>query len=298
MDRETETPITLPDGRIYYGDAKDGVPDGKGRMYIESRDTYEGEFKNGAFHGKGKYYLAGRLSYHGEWRRGEKHGKGEEWLEGGGSYVGDFRHGLKHGKGSTTYCFSEVFGSHRYEGGFSYGVYGGRGRIFFDMDFSLTGRFESGMPTGKARFLVGEYIVLGARDRDAVTVVGADAEYKNGGCTRFALRYSDGRSEGHLLPDGAYFGVVAKRDGEAYLGGLAKGRVKHGFGVTFYKGGVTVLCGFSYGVAEGRAIGYFPDGIRAEWSYTEGLPTQVVAYMPDGGSSAAELDGTCLTLKK
>lgn len=69
--------VLLPEiSKIYKGDSKNGLADGKGVAKGEE-DTYSGEFKNGLPDGKGKYTYKNGNTYAGFWKDGYKNGKGE-----------------------------------------------------------------------------------------------------------------------------------------------------------------------------------------------------------------------------
>lgn len=47
-----EINITYPDGKRYVGSIKDGVPNGKGTMFLLDDEKYTGHFRNGEFVGR------------------------------------------------------------------------------------------------------------------------------------------------------------------------------------------------------------------------------------------------------
>ena len=297
MDREAETSLVLPDGRIYYGEVKDGLPNGKGRMYIESRDTYDGEFKNGVFHGKGKYYLAGRLSYHGEWKNGVKHGKGDEWFEDGGKYIGTYKDGIPHGDGIFVFPHDRKDGARSYEGGVRNGIPSGKGSLRFDEDFSLQGCFKDGDPTGRYEVTAGVSAVLGATDRGARTVKSIRIRGRSTKGLRLTLIYSDGKRGKRVLPPDTELGIIADKSGTVYVGGVDGESARHGFGVSYFRGGVCQLESYLHGVPCGAAEGYLPDGVTARWAYERGTALGVTAFLPDGKEEPAELLDGKVTLK-
>ena len=297
MDRETETSLVLPDGRIYYGEVKDGLPNGRGRMYIESRDTYDGEFKNGAFHGNGKYYLAGRLSYHGEWRDGVKHGKGDEWFEDGGKYIGTYKDGIPHGEGIFVFPHDRKDGARSYEGGVKNGAPSGKGSLRFDEDFSLQAGFKDGTACAHRRVTAGVGAVFGASDRGARTVKSILVRGRSTKGLRLTLIYSDGKRAKRVLPPDTELGIIADKSGTVYVGGVDGESARHGFGVVYFRGGVCQLESYIHGVPCGSAQGYLPDGVCAEWTYENGTALGVTALFPDGKEATAELIDGKVTLK-
>ena len=57
---------------IYLGEVKNGIADGKGRLYyfLLPNLIYEGEFRDNKFHGHGTYYENNKIKYKGEFRDG------------------------------------------------------------------------------------------------------------------------------------------------------------------------------------------------------------------------------------
>ena len=52
-----------PDGSKYYGQLREGIPHGQGRLVAPDGTTYVGEFIDGRFHGKGRIQTPGGESY-------------------------------------------------------------------------------------------------------------------------------------------------------------------------------------------------------------------------------------------
>jgi antitoxin component YwqK of YwqJK toxin-antitoxin module len=65
---------SLPDGKIYEGEWKDGKMHGKMKeFYPDGMLEFEGEYKDGFRNGYGKSYLRdGTLRYEGNWINGER----------------------------------------------------------------------------------------------------------------------------------------------------------------------------------------------------------------------------------
>ena len=89
----------------YIGQVLNGVPEGKGIMYLNTGDKYEGEWRNDKKDGKGIYYYANGSKYEGDFRNGKIEGRGiyyginGEKYEDGARYEGDFKDDKREGKG-------------------------------------------------------------------------------------------------------------------------------------------------------------------------------------------------------
>ncbi|CAD8163144.1 unnamed protein product [Paramecium pentaurelia] len=117
----SQVPYTFPDGGIYDGEIKDGLPDGKGKIiwdngtqfegYFEKgkkvkkgvfkwgdSSHYEGEFLNENFHGYGEYYWYNGKVYKGNWVNGKMEGQGTLCYD-GKEYIGEFKNDKKDGQG-------------------------------------------------------------------------------------------------------------------------------------------------------------------------------------------------------
>ena len=68
----------LTDGfKLYEGEWKENLRDGRGTYFWPDGDRYEGEWKEGLCHGKGTLYRPdGSLTYDGEWAGGYREGYG------------------------------------------------------------------------------------------------------------------------------------------------------------------------------------------------------------------------------
>ena len=71
--------LKLDDGSKYIGQARNGVPEGKGIRYVYNGNIYKGDFKNGKMEGKGIYYWTNGDRYEGEFINNKKEGKGIEF---------------------------------------------------------------------------------------------------------------------------------------------------------------------------------------------------------------------------
>ena len=58
------------DGK-YFGEIKNGKPNGRGTLSIPNGDKYEGEWKDGKYNGQGTYTLIDGNRFEGEWKDGK-----------------------------------------------------------------------------------------------------------------------------------------------------------------------------------------------------------------------------------
>ncbi|KAL0047732.1 hypothetical protein WJX82_010619 [Trebouxia sp. C0006] len=64
------------DGSEYYGEWRDGQPNGRGIFVSQSGDRYEGEWEDGKEHGAGTAVASDGSSFFGTWVHGKRHGEG------------------------------------------------------------------------------------------------------------------------------------------------------------------------------------------------------------------------------
>lgn len=91
--------VDFPDGSVYKGPLKNGVPHGEGLLQWPTGCTYKGGFSNGLFNGYGDFTLVDGYRYRGDWRSGMMHGTGEVTWSNGVCYRGGFRENLRQGEG-------------------------------------------------------------------------------------------------------------------------------------------------------------------------------------------------------
>ena len=87
----------------YFGQVKNGLPEGKGTMYWTNGDRYEGEWKNGLKEGRGIMYWNNGNRYEGDFRNGGQEGKGICYYSNGDRYEGDWKNDKKEGQGIYYY---------------------------------------------------------------------------------------------------------------------------------------------------------------------------------------------------
>ena len=88
----------------YYGQIRNGVLHGKGKMCYKNGDKYDGNWKDAKYHGMGSYFYINGNNFYGNWYEGLRNGHGKDCKDGNqylfeGDYSNDKRHGfgiLKH----------------------------------------------------------------------------------------------------------------------------------------------------------------------------------------------------------
>lgn len=164
--------LTLQEGQ-YVGDAKDGLPHGRGTMTYNPgmvRKKYEGEWQNGKCHGRGTMIFVNKNIYVGDMEDNELTGQGECSYHDGKKYSGSFLKGNPDGRGTMTYAPGEEHKEYsgcwkdgkfhgkgvlkmsdgtRYEGNWEDGKQHGKGMIFFANGAKYEGDFVKGKCHGK-----------------------------------------------------------------------------------------------------------------------------------------------------
>ena len=100
-------------GSRYVGEIKNGVPEGKGIVYIYNGNRYEGDFKNGQPEGKGIYYWNFNDQfrgdrYEGDFKNGNKDGKGIYYYANGDREMGDYLNDKEIGKHVRLTKYGEI----------------------------------------------------------------------------------------------------------------------------------------------------------------------------------------------
>jgi hypothetical protein len=160
----------------YWGDTKDGKPDGEGEAEYKNEDCYDGEWVNGMYVGKGTYKWADGRVYTGHFKNSQQNGDGHlvykttgneyngNWTDGdfegfgiytwkdGDIYKGDFHRGLRSGQGTYISAGGDInncAGCRRYEGSWYNNVKNGRGSCL-DVNGRLlyAGDFRDDKPVG------------------------------------------------------------------------------------------------------------------------------------------------------
>ena len=110
---------------IYFGDFRDDLRHGKGKMTFNEEDEfYEGEFVNDKMTGKGFYKWSNKNTYEGDFLNGMLHGKGlYKWAD-GNEYEGDYVNNIREGEGEYRWKNGKV-----YKGPYKNGKQNGTGII-------------------------------------------------------------------------------------------------------------------------------------------------------------------------
>jgi hypothetical protein len=85
----------------YFGEIRNGRPDGQGRLELRSGEILDGHWVAGQLDGHGIHIDADGNRYEGQFRAGVPNGSGRLETKTGEIFVGSFTDGLKNGKGRT-----------------------------------------------------------------------------------------------------------------------------------------------------------------------------------------------------
>ncbi len=130
-------------GDDYWGEFKDGVFDGMGKMDLLGSRIYEGQFKNGLKNGKGKVIVYENTFIECEYLNDELVGDVTIKYYNGDIYAGSIVDFMPSGKGKYMFKTGEV-----YEGDFLYGKFEGNG-IFKTNDRTVKSAFKDGKSIGR-----------------------------------------------------------------------------------------------------------------------------------------------------
>lgn len=101
-----EAKLLLPDGGVYIGPFRDGVPDGQGYFRLANGTRYEGDVRMGKRTGNGEALYANGDSYKGEWKDGKREGTGVHTYILGGRYEGGWANNKPSGPGKMVFAGS------------------------------------------------------------------------------------------------------------------------------------------------------------------------------------------------
>jgi hypothetical protein len=99
-----EGTLRYPDGEVYTGTLKDGVPDGRGYFREPNGDQYEGDVRMGELTGVAEVLYVNGDDYKGELRKGKPDGTGTMTFALGGRYEGGWKNGTPSGPGKIVYA--------------------------------------------------------------------------------------------------------------------------------------------------------------------------------------------------
>ncbi|WP_244571134.1 MORN repeat-containing protein [Mesorhizobium carmichaelinearum] len=95
----------------YFGDVRNGRPDGQGRLELRSGEVFDGHWLSGELDGKGIHIDADGNRYEGQFVDGIPNGEGRLLSKTGEIFAGSFVGGLKNGKGQTRLAGGTVYES-------------------------------------------------------------------------------------------------------------------------------------------------------------------------------------------
>ncbi|MGI6704405.1 MAG: Ig-like domain-containing protein [Clostridia bacterium] len=103
--------IVYSNNEKYFGDLKDGKPDGTGIFVYTNDDIYDGEWRNGKRNGTGTMIYANGDTYTGGWQNDKMNGIGIYQYTNGDKYEGGWKDGLKDGEGIITFSNGQTYAS-------------------------------------------------------------------------------------------------------------------------------------------------------------------------------------------
>ena len=266
-----------PNGNRYYGQSKDGKPNGTGVLICANGDKYTGSFLDGNIHGKGRIDYVDGSNYIGTWENNQRHGHGTLVNKEVGKYTGEFKLNRAHGRGITEYKNGDYHSGeyrnnqkygrgllvysngNRYVGDFKRGKYDGIGvEIFAPFTFYI-GAYKEGVREGLGfvleddtsfyfgRFVNGKYQGRGIRVENNDNVYdGMFRENKYSGYGRYVEFFA---------------GDFVKELMGSFMDDEVQGKAK-----TFYKDGSSLAAEYLNGMCSGEVIKKFPDGeSRRQW---------------------------------
>jgi len=92
----------------YFGEFKEGKPNGQGTETYSDGAKYVGEWKDGNRNGQGTDTYSDGAKYVGEFKDDKKHGQGTYTWPNGDKYVGEWKEGKLNGQGTLTYVDGRV----------------------------------------------------------------------------------------------------------------------------------------------------------------------------------------------
>ncbi|BCG85861.1 hypothetical protein MesoLj113c_19710 [Mesorhizobium sp. 113-3-9] len=95
----------------FFGDVRNGRPDGQGRLDLRSGEVFEGHWSAGVLNGQGIRVDADGNRYEGQFVGGVPNGGGRLLSKTGEIFAGSFVDGLKNGKGTTRLAGGTVYTS-------------------------------------------------------------------------------------------------------------------------------------------------------------------------------------------
>ena len=95
-------------GKIYEGEWKNDLREGRGIEIWKDGERFEGYFRNDKREGKGIYYFNDGMRYEGDYKNGKRDGQGVIYYKNGDREIGDFYNDYQIGKGALMTAQGEV----------------------------------------------------------------------------------------------------------------------------------------------------------------------------------------------
>ena len=187
-------------GEKYLGERRNGLKDGKGKLYYDKngdniRKLYEGDFKEDKADGEGiMFYNDGNI-YKGDWKNDLREGKGIMFWKNGDKYLGDWKNNLREGTGKMIWHNGD-----EYEGNWKKDEIYGKGTMKWKNGEKYVGNLKNQVKDGKGIF-----------------------EYING--DKYDGEWKNDSFEG--------FGNYNYYNGDIYSGNFKNG-IKNGIGIFYY----------------------------------------------------------------
>ena len=239
---------TFPEnGAIYYGELKDGKPNGKGKTTFKYGDTYEGEYVKGKFqgygvftfrdgekyegnwyqdhlHGHGIYYFANNDKYEGQWYMDFQQGDGTMYYYNGDKYTGEWKQDKREGQGRYTWANNSY-----YDGSWVNDKKSGKGVFVWSDGSSYEGYMDNDMRNGEGKYTNANGDIYTGEWKD--DMMHGKGTYKSKRGDYYEGDYSYGQRNGQ--------GRYAYFYGDIYVGSW-KNNQKNGNGILTKKNGEIV----------------------------------------------------------
>eukprot|EP01006_Ploeotia_vitrea_P023348 TRINITY_DN55791_c0_g1_i1.p1 TRINITY_DN55791_c0_g1~~TRINITY_DN55791_c0_g1_i1.p1 ORF type:complete len:705 (+),score=29.97 TRINITY_DN55791_c0_g1_i1:35-2149(+) len=292
---DTHNQLILPNGDVYTGEWRRGVPHGHGELLKkENGNRYVGEWNEGHWHGHGTLYDAANTErYRGEWVDGQRHGYGVHndghggtykgrWMNNrmcgngrlhfrdGSVYDGEFADNILHGNGKFSY-----FNGDTYEGEWREGMQWGRGLLEFaeSSDF-YDGEWVMDNKEGYGRYVSADFTYVGEWKKDTMQGKGTYT-YASGDCYEGEWHNNVEHGKGkHYFADGGFYegdwahgqrtgwGVYQHSDKESYKGEWAN-NCRHGSGIYKYASGASYSGEWENDLQHGNGVYTYATGKQA-----------------------------------
>jgi len=140
--------INNDNGDKYIGQVVNGLPEGKGILYLNNGDRYEGDFRNGKAEGKGIFYFNREPfkgdRYEGDLKNDKFEGKGIYYYNDGDRYEGDFKNDKREGKGINYFNNGNI-----YQGDYRNDYAEGKGIYYYNNGDRMMGDYSNNKSVGK-----------------------------------------------------------------------------------------------------------------------------------------------------